>query len=137
MDLDLTSIITTLVSTFTAIVLIFTYRQDMNRDKPQFDFSSTRGTQLSGDLNGKPIALHIQNPTKPIEYCQIFCNAVALETPFGMHSLKGIYIRAGSSADFFLPKNISEKDNPTIIVKDGKSTLKKKKLQDILTHFKC
>ena len=131
MEIDITltlSIIATIGTTITTIVLIFTYLQDKKRDMPQFDFSSIW-------LNEKPYSLNIQNPTKPIDNCQIFCNGVALETPFGGHFIKGIYIHAGGSAQFFLPKNLSEKDNPKILVKDGKSTLKKKKLQEIPHKF--
>lgn len=134
MGIDITLILTIIASagsTITAIVLILTYFQDKKRDKPQFAFYSVWGSSSPNDPNRKPVGLHIQNPSKPIDYCQVFCDGVALDTPFGAYFEKGIYIHAGGAADFVLPKSISEKDNPMIIVKDGKSILKKKQLKEI------
>jgi hypothetical protein len=125
------SIITALTSFITATVLIFTYRQDKRRDLPQFDLYSIWGSSSPKDPDRKPVGLHIQNPTKPINYCQIFCNGVALETPFGAYFQKGIYIHAGGSADYILPKNIKDIENAVIVVKDGKNKLKENKLKDV------
>jgi hypothetical protein len=125
------AIITALTSFITATVLIFTYRQDKRRDLPQFDLSSIWGSSSPKDTNRKPIGLHIQNPTKPIDYCQVFCNDVALETPFGVYFQKGIYIHAGGSADFVLPTDMKDIENAIIVVKNGKNKLKEINLKYI------
>jgi hypothetical protein len=46
-----------------------------------------------------------------------------------------VYIPIGGSADFYLPENLSDRENATIVVKDGKKILQKAKLKDIPHAF--
>lgn len=89
------------------------------------------GSSSPNDPIRRPAGVHIQNPTKPLDYCQVFCNGITLETQFGLHFVKGIYIHAGGSADFILPKDLADYENAVIEVKDGKKSLKKNKLEKI------
>jgi hypothetical protein len=123
------TIISTVTSIITATVLIFTYHQNIKQNKPQFDLTSVY-TGLPP--NRKPHGFHIQNPTKPIVHCQVFCNGVPLETPFGVHFQKWVYIHAGGAADFILPDDLADIDNATIEVKDGKKNIyPKTKIKDV------
>ena len=122
------TIITTVTSIITATVLIFTYRQNIKQNKPHFDLTSLN---LGFPPNRKIRGIHIQNSTKPIDHCQVFCNGVALETQFGINMRNWVYMDVGGSADFELPESLVDRENATIIVKDGKKTLQKAKLKDI------
>jgi len=126
------TIITTVTSIITATVLIFTYRHNVKRDKPQFELISLN---LGMKPDRKIRAIHIQNPTKPIDHCQVFCNGIALETQFGVHLRNWVYIHIGGSADFKLPEDLVDRENATIVVKDGKRTLQKAKLKNIPYAF--
>lgn len=120
--------ITAVTSIITAITLILTLRHNKLRDKTQFELSALN---LGKKPDRKIRAIHIQNPTKPINHCQVFCNDKALETPFGIHFRDWIYIHAGGSADFKLPEDLEDRENATIVVKDGKKVLQKTKLKEI------
>jgi hypothetical protein len=122
------TIITTITSIITAITLIFTYRQNAQRDKPQFEI---RSLNLGHPPDRKIRGIHIQNPSKAITHCQVFCNGIALETQFGIHMRNWVYISIGSSADFMLPEDLVDRENAIIAVKDGKRTLLKTKLKEL------
>ena len=85
--------------------------------------------------NRKIRAIHIQNPTKPIDRCQVFCNGIALETRFGLTMQNWVYLDIGETADFELPESLVDRENATILVKDGKKSLQKTKLKDIPHAF--
>ncbi len=57
-------------------------------------------------------------------------NEVFLEKQVGAHYEKGAYIHSGGSADFALPKEFTDFENAIVLVKDGKTLLKKKKHKD-------
>ena len=129
---DVLTAITAATSIITAITLILTYRQNRLRDKPHFELTAL---MLGKKPDRKLRAIHIQNTDKPINHCQVFCNGIALETQFGIHFRDWIYIYAGGSADFKLPEDLEDRENATIVVKDGKKFLKKMKLKDIPYAF--
>jgi hypothetical protein len=129
---DALTAITTVTSIITAITLILTYRHNIRRDKPNFELTAL---MLGKKPDRKLRAIHIQNPDKPINHCQVFCNGVALETQFGIHFRDWVYIHAGGSAGFKLPENLVDRENATIIVKDGKRILRKTKLEDLPYAF--
>ena len=85
--------------------------------------------------NRKIRAIHIQNPTKPIDRCQVFCNGISLETRLGLNMQNWVYLDIGESADFELPESLFDRENATIVVKDGKKNLQKTKLKDIPHAF--
>lgn len=129
---DALTAITAVASIITAITLILTYRQNIFRDKPQFELTALN---LGMKPDRKIRAIHIHNPTKPINHCQVFCNGTALEIQFGIHFRDWIYIHAGGSADFRLPENLVDRENAIIVVKDGKRVLHKTKLKELPYAF--
>jgi hypothetical protein len=133
---DALTVITAIASIITAITLIFTYRQNKLRNMPHFELTAL---MLGKKPDRKLRVIHIQNPDKPINHCQVFCNGTALEAQFGLHFRDWIYIHAGGSADFKLPEKLEDRENATIVVKDGKEVLQKMKLNEIPMHsdFAC
>jgi hypothetical protein len=46
-----------------------------------------------------------------------------------------VYLYIGESADFELPESLVDRENATIVVRDGKKNLQKTKLKDIPHAF--
>ncbi len=130
MEIDtVLAIITALTSFTTATVLIFTYRLDKKRDLPQFALIAL---SFGRPPNSKPYGIHIQNPTKPINRCQIFCNGFALDVLNVAYLKKWVYVHVGGEATFSLPNNLTDLDNAVIVIKDGKKNIYPKvKFKDI------
>jgi hypothetical protein len=119
--------VTTITSIMTVITLILTYRQNAQRDKPQFELTALN---LGHPPDRKLRGIHIQNPTKAISYCQVFCNGIVLETQFADKTRTWVYVHVGGSATFIIPEKLTGKD-AFIVVKDGRRTLQKIRLGDL------
>jgi hypothetical protein len=100
----------------------------MPKEKPQFQLTALN---LGHPPDRKIRGIHIQNPTKAINRCQVFYNGIALKTPFADKMITWAYIHIGGSADFRIPEELVDKENAIITIKDGRKTIQKIKLKEL------
>lgn len=121
------AIISTTASIITVGIVTLTYVLNVKKEKPHFDITSLA---LGNHPDRKIRAIQIQNPTKPIDRLQIFCDGTALKTQVGIYEHDWVYVNIGGSVCFGIPDSLS-KDEAQIVVKDGKNKLYKAKLKEI------
>ena len=110
-----------LATVSSAIVLTITLVLKIKDRKPQIDtFQRSKQNELWQIL--------IHNPTKILEECNIEFDGEKLISEHGKNYER---IGLGKGANFIMPKNISDNDERWVIVKNGRSTLLKRKFMDI------